>query len=1149
MTRRSLLGLLGVAFALLFVVALGYFVLSEPAPTRSEAVAPGMPVAPAAPGPEVAGAVEPARPEAPPAAKAVPAKDEKERAAVATQAEDELAEASWVHGFVRLPDGVPLGEVVHVVADGKSFRHRENHRVPIEGDGSFRVAFAKGTKSGYLKIEAQHLYLEPPLKVKVPDSTTRFELAPQLGGRIVGKLVPPPGALDAAKALADVEVSLQGWNGTGLGDFTQIERKSKVSSELTFALDGIPPGVDCHLSCDPKTWVAVSRNQVELLAGATKTIDLELEIGAKVSGKFLDASKAPAADVLVTAEVEHDPKRGWTWTKRTAKTAADGTFELVGITPGDLTLVATKKDHRELRHEIGKLDDGDVRADLELVIDGGHWLAGKVQWRDGKPASNATVQIRELEPESSGFSFSTMMGQSVKAGPDGSFRFLGLREGSYEITASAATVLEVAPGLNPIAAKRASKGPTWRVRQGPIEADREVLLTLEPSSGVHGVVVDDLGQPIRRYTLVAAKDGADHEFFMGGATQKVDSEDGSFEFEGLHEGAWSIVARTRGHFENEPAAVTVPGDGRALRLVLNRAGTLSGVVLDPDGEPAPKVSVTVEPVDEEVARTVRMSMERAIAGSDKTDASGKFTIRSSPIGAIEIVAKSPTHADSEPLVLDLAPGQALEGLTLTLRRGGRITGELHASAGSPGGRSIQLDSSGEAWMGASDTTTDANGRFSFDNVTPGTYQVVAEPDEAELERLVGSDEHDWEMRTALRQSAVVTVTDGGVEHVVLGAPPRAPLRISGVVRRGAAPVEGARVRFHSMAQSEESEDDSVPPEVGRILANARRQPKIAKTDASGRYEVVLETPGPYTCMVQSGESGTQASRKVDVTDAPAQTVDFELAGGRIAGRVLDPDGDPLEGVSLSLSREGSAGGSAGLAMHGNDDSDDEGRFQFLDLSPGTYSVVATPSTWRWNSGSKDYASARRDGIVVPESGSAPEIELRLMRGGSIEGVIRLASGVEVEDAQLSARDENGKITRSWFNRVSGDGRYRISNLAPGTWTVTAISGDEAVLDAGPARVTAGESAKLDLELRPGSRLEVQVTDGEEKRKVGASFELRDSRGRDVAGLVMQGPGAFGPLPAGRYLIRASNHSGKTAEKTVEVSGSGTQAVELAFGDS
>src|SRR5690349_2548874 len=104
---------------------------------------------------------------------------ESERRLQATLAEAELNDALWIDGRVEFPDGTPPGEVLEVIALGRKFKNRELHRVKVEPDGHFRVAFAPGTKSGRLDVDALHLFLDKPLTVRLSEDKLAKEIVLQ----------------------------------------------------------------------------------------------------------------------------------------------------------------------------------------------------------------------------------------------------------------------------------------------------------------------------------------------------------------------------------------------------------------------------------------------------------------------------------------------------------------------------------------------------------------------------------------------------------------------------------------------------------------------------------------------------------------------------------------------------------------------------------------------------------------------------------------------------------------------------------------------------------------------------------------------------------------------------------------------------------
>src|SRR5688572_15016170 len=118
------------------------------------------------------------------------------RREAATGHEAELARAHWVHGRVLFPAGTPDDERAFVVADGRPFEDGSRHRVAVGPDGTFRVAFSEKTRAGHFELEARYLYMEESVRWKA-GASAEIVLAPALGARIAGRVLPLPGT-DAA---------------------------------------------------------------------------------------------------------------------------------------------------------------------------------------------------------------------------------------------------------------------------------------------------------------------------------------------------------------------------------------------------------------------------------------------------------------------------------------------------------------------------------------------------------------------------------------------------------------------------------------------------------------------------------------------------------------------------------------------------------------------------------------------------------------------------------------------------------------------------------------------------------------------------------------------------------------------------------------
>ena len=283
---------------------------------------------------------------------------------------------------------------------------------------------------------------------------------------------------------------------------------------------------------------------------------------------------------------------------------------------------------------------------------------------------------------------------------------------------------------------------------------------------------------------------------------------------------------------------------------------------------------------------------------------------------------------------------------------GTITGNLFNDQNADGvedgtdaglaGRTVYLDLNNDASPDPGDPTavTDSNGNYTFNNVTPGTYQLgVVLP-------------QGWQVTTNGAALPSVAVTAG--QTITAPAIGNAFVAISGFVF---ADTNGNGVQ-----------DNGEGPAVGQELFidlnnNGTLDPgdPTATTDSNGDYEFTGLAAGTYTVdMIIPADSHESfpivgGGQKVTVTTTPASSIDFAIAPGPpvggISGKlVVDPegggqtDGDdtafPPAGqqVYLDLSNAGSyqAGDPTTTA-------DAKGNYSFTNLADGTYTVRFVPA--------------------------------------------------------------------------------------------------------------------------------------------------------------------------------------------------------------
>jgi uncharacterized surface anchored protein len=238
-------------------------------------------------------------------------------------------------------------------------------------------------------------------------------------------------------------------------------------------------------------------------------------------------------------------------------------------------------------------------------------------------------------------------------------------------------------------------------------------------------------------------------------------------------------------------------------------------------------------------------------------------------------------------------------------------------------------------------------------------------------------------------------------------------------------------------------------------------------------------------------------------------------------------------------------------------SDENGAYTLEALEAGRYTVRANASSWGGRANS-DWGTAVKSGIEVGPDEAKAGVDFRLETAGSVEGLVLRSDGTPVAAASLFFRDGEGRMVSSVSSTsTNAAGEFRYEGLAPGDYSVSVRAEGYASSEATRLRVAADEVTKVRVEIEAATMLVVSVEE-EDGDAMRARFEVFDEDGKEVGSLMTvdalrsmfnQGGAALkqkiGPLPAGRYTVRATLSDGQTSEKRVLLRGrSGEKQVRL-----
>ncbi|HEX5759760.1 MAG TPA: carboxypeptidase-like regulatory domain-containing protein [Thermoanaerobaculia bacterium] len=607
------------------------------------------------------------------------------------------------------------------------------------------------------------------------------------------------------------------------------------------------------------------------------------------------------------------------------------------------------------------------------------------------------------------------------------------------------------------------------------------------------------------------------------------------------DGTFSLPVRPAEHNQLEAAAAGHVGavrekvrPGEVVTLLLEPAAALAGVVVDAAGRPIAGAALHASPSGDAGGHSPRDAFRRATSG-----AGGRFRFpRLLPRQLYEIAARHDEHAPGRLLARTPPSGASAPPLRMVLGSGQTASGRVIDSEGNPiAGVEVSLARverphgrrSGLAFSigrhGGPRATTDAAGRFRFRHLEAGEYDLSAARQG---------------FAAAGRQGVEVPVQAAEADLGELVLEPGVVLagRVTGA--KG-VPVAGAHVAANPSDWMFER------------WSAAPREPVV--TDGDGVFRIGELRPGQRLQLhVDHPDYAPLDALGVEVPTAEPLAIELRPRG-RLAVRVVGPEGEPIAGATVSAvfeSRITAAGPHSGSSVttHGLGRTDGEGSL-VAHPQPGQLDLEVVAA---------GYETRRVPGVEVPAGGEARPVEVALRRsapratlvGRIVDHLGQPLPGftVHAERVQGPADSEPVEPLRSEAAPADADGGYRIEDLPAGRYVVQARgTGPRTVRGA----VTVGTgTARLDLVVAAGVEVSGRVMDAAGNPFPGAAVRLQpipDGYGLRTASAA-DGSFLFEWVPDGIYRVvgQASGYADATAPAELRVAGAAVAGIEVVLGE-
>ena len=599
--------------------------------------------------------------------------------------------------------------------------NRNEEMVRTGSDGTFLIRVKEGTYDLGFKREG---YSAKTVRgTKVDANTKPVEVTLDPGVEISGRVT---------RAGAGVEgVSVRTISQDGMGS-------AVTASDGSFTITDLTPGQMMLNASKQDSFIQEMRS----ITAPARDVLIDLPPGGRITGHVLDKSSHQPVTSFQAGVTTSRGGGGMVMMMPPMQkqfTSDDGSFVLDGIKAGTTQVVVNAPGYTTARVPNIEVEDGKTAPDVEVDVESGSKLTGRVTGADGTPLAGVSVRS---DPMAGGARVVRFDGtdNSATTDPSGEYSFDSLEAGEKTFTFS-------------------RSGYVAQQKTVTITGGKDARLDVQLSSGmrVTGFVVTDGGAPIPDAS-VRAVSAAEMD---GGRDSRTDAS-GAFAFEGLAPGHYTFTAGKTGFAPGTLRDIDIASSG-PVRVILQGGGVITGHV---NGLTAAELEQA----------TVSASVAGGGGGgpfggggaaSSAVDAGGNFRIEGAPSGTVRVSARTGAMfggsiKTAAPKTVQLEAGSTAQ-VDIDFKSSTVIRGRITRN-GVPVARAQLTFIPRGGSQTTSSGSADADGRYELNGLDDGTYTVQVvdmvslSPFTTQYE-VHGSDTFDITMKTVTLRGHVVDAAD------------------------------------------------------------------------------------------------------------------------------------------------------------------------------------------------------------------------------------------------------------------------------------------------------------------------------------------------------------------------------------------------------